>query len=139
MESAYELFDRIYAEAARASCCVINATLSILRSYTYAAPSIEVPDFMRLHVVTDDAGNALGYALLPEQFGIATACVEAFEDFAAELNAAAAAHKLTKKGGPAVPDRPCEECGDVLCGYYHDRLPFVAGLVGYPGKKKVSA
>lgn len=137
METAYELFDRIYAEARRASCCVMHATFNLLRPFVYGAPSIEVPDFLRLHVVS--GAESIGYAILPEQFGLATSCVEAFEDFVAEINATAAARKLTKDGGPALPDRPCEKCGDALCGYYHETLPFVAGLVNFTVKKKATA
>ena len=135
METAYELFDRIYVEAERASCCVINALFSVCRPHVRVAATIELPDFLRIGIVK--IADETQIVVTADQFGIATGCVEAFEDFFADINATAAARSLTRDGGPALPDRPCAGCGDPLCGYYAERNPFLAGVVGLPSHIKM--
>jgi hypothetical protein len=135
METAYELFSRIYVEAERASCCVLNALFCICRPHARVAATIELPDFLRIGFVK--VAGAPHPVVTADQFGIATGCVEAFEDFFNAVNETAAARGLTRDGGPALPDRPCSECGDPLCGYYAERSPFLAGIVGLPSSIKM--
>lgn len=135
METAYQLFDRIYVEAERASHCVINAVFSICRPHAQVAATIELPDFLRIGFIKI-AGEPQ-VVVTADQFGIATGCVEAFEEFFNDINETAAARGLTRNRGPALPDRPCDECGDPLCGYYAERSPFLAGVVGLPSHIKM--
>lgn len=136
METAFELFERIYAEAERASCCVVNAVFTVFRSYAVGGPpTIEIPDFMRLNYILVDGEPQV--VLTADQFGLATECVCAFEEFAEAINAAAAARGMTRDGGPALPDKPCDNCGDPLCGYYRAREPFFPGIIAKPKPKKV--
>lgn len=133
MATAAALFDAIYAEAERASCCVMRATLSTLRPAAPNPATIEIPEFLQ-----PPARIGRQVMIGADQFGLATACVEAFSEFRAEINSAARMRGMIRKRGAdhdaedALPPEKCPACGDDVCGYYQPGMPFIPGLTRLP-------